>query len=218
MSFSDEIKEDLQKIRNSQIVIRSLNVYQTRVQPVLHSLRMLILSATGRFLSTRFNLLCTFAGALILIILLYFSMPVWLKVILACLLLLVGSLGRSFLDWRYTRLEAELSDQMLHNARMQATLGVIDEPVAPELPEAKALEELGTEHKIIVGAERLGVPLRFVQTDDSSQATRFIFYSETPNPKIAPEFGDYLKTALSLKTPPIVHSTGNLVYVNLMKS
>lgn len=199
--FLSELRDDLNWLRRQRLVIFIARLFRVCFK-LLSSLSQVSIKSLDWLMSRYLNHFATFAGVIILIFLIYFENPFWVRGLISLLLLIIGLIGRSFLDHKYLGLEESLEVKMLGIARRQATLGIPD----------KSSNNTGdpTLDEILAVAEKAGMGIDFSRTAQSPTSFTYVFtWKNEAKVEVIDSFPESLKRVLQLKSVPRVISGKN---------
>lgn len=165
--------------------------------------------------------LVIFTCSIILIYFIFSYTPFWLRYAVAGVaVMLLSSVGLSFLDYRYGVFERSLEDKMLHHARKQFALGIDDKEDKED--QSVAGQQLGA---TLLGPEKIelvfkhhGIDVRHVDSMESAIEYTEVFYTDSPRVMIPADLPKNIKDQLPLKTVPVIHVDKNLIYVHIYKT
>jgi hypothetical protein len=194
--FKNELTEDLNSLRQSKITRKTANLFRS-IAFLIGRITRVTVELLFLFLKKNLNLVAVFAGTLIIILLLYFDFPFYLKGLTGILLFIVGSIGRSFLDYKYDRFETRLEDQILSIARRQVTLGIADGASADETDPVMS--------QILDVAMKSGMGIIFERKEKTQKGFNYFFsFKNESVAAITDSFQENLRRVLGLRVSPLV--------------
>ena len=137
-----------------------------------------IFSGIWNFAKKNLDTLCLFVCTILLLILLYYTLNVYLRLFICVVLFVVASVGVSFLDFSERFFEDQIAAKQLSDARELMTLGDKPQSLAPSSNQPKTVfdpAQMAFANTVVTVGKLNQVPLETLRIDRAGNILQFVY-------------------------------------------